>query len=105
MTIPRPGRRTEQLPLPTDADEGQLLHEINQGFPEAFWTRYRQLIARRQDETLSPDEQSELVHLSDQVEERTLRRTQALVEPAGRRGVALDQLMAQMGIRPIPITA
>jgi len=91
--------------LPADAGEGQLLHEINQGFPEDFWTRYRQLIARRQAEALSLDEQAELITLSDQVEERTLRRTQALIELAGRRGVELDQLMAQMGIRPAPITS
>ena len=66
--------------LPVEAAEAELLKEISQGFPETFWQRYRDLIARRQAGTLTQREQAELIGLSDQAEERTLRRTQALVE-------------------------
>lgn len=88
--------------LPADAREGDLLREIGQGLPETFWNRYRLLAARRQEETLTPDEQAELVGLTDQTEELTLRRTRALVELSHRRGVPLRTLVQQMGIRPIP---
>lgn len=89
--------------LPAELGENELLREINQGFSEDFWSRYKALIARRQAETLTPNEQAELIDLSDQVEERTARRAQALVELAGRRGVTLDALVRQMGIRPAAV--
>jgi hypothetical protein len=89
--------------LPAEASEAELLKEINEGFPETFWQRYRDLIARRHAGTLTPSEQEELIALSDQVEERTLRRTQALVELAQRRGVEVNELLQQMGIRPVPV--
>lgn len=89
--------------LPAELGENELLREINQGFSEDFWSRYKALIARRQAETLTPGEQGELIDLSDQVEERTARRTQALAELAGRRGVTLDALVRQMGIRPVAV--
>ena len=89
--------------LPAEASEAELLKEINEGFPETFWQRYRDLIARRRAGMLTPSEQEELIALSDQVEERTLRRTQALVELAQRRGVELTQLTERMGIRPVPV--
>ncbi len=91
--------------LPAEAGEVDLLREINLGFSQDFWSRYRTLAARRQAETLTPDEQAELITLSDQVEERTLRRTQALVELATQRNVSLDGLLQQLGIHPQPVTS
>jgi len=90
--------------LPAEAGEADLLQQIGQGLPEAFWKRYRTLAARRQAETLTPDEQAELVALSDQAEERTLRRTRALAELAARRGIPLSTLARQMGLRPAPVS-
>ena len=89
--------------LPVEAAEAELLKEISQGFPETFWQRYRDLIARRQAGTLTQREQAELIGLSDQAEERTLRRMQALVELAQRRGVPFEHLLHEMGIRPTPV--
>ncbi len=89
--------------LPAQATEAELLKDITEGLPESFWRRYRELTARRRAETLTQSEQEELIALSDQVEERTLRRTQALVKLAQRRGVELTQLLRQMGIRPVPV--
>ncbi len=89
--------------LPADAGEGDLLREIGQGLPETFWSRYRVLVARREAETLTPNEQAELIGLTDQTGELTLRRTRALVELAGRRGVPLHILVQQMGIRPVSV--
>lgn len=41
--------------------DSELLEEINRGFPQDVWARYRELIARRQAETLSSEEHAELI--------------------------------------------
>lgn len=91
--------------LPADAGEGEMLHEIGTGLPQKFWARYRTLIARREAQTLTSSEQAELIALSDKAEEATMRRIRVLVELAGRRGIALDTLMIQMGIRPVSVAS
>lgn len=83
--------------------EVELLKTINGNFSESFWDRYRRLIARRRDETLTEQERQELIALSDQVEEKTLERTEALIALAQLRGVTLDVLCASLGIAPISV--
>lgn len=56
--------------------EAELLARINRGFPEAFWERYRQLIAKRRAETMTPEEQQEAIHMSDQLEAWRVERLQ-----------------------------
>nr|WP_309688389.1 hypothetical protein [Armatimonas sp.] len=68
------------------SDETELLQTINAGFPESFWSRYRELIA-----------------LSDQAEEKTLQRTEAMIVLAQLRGVGLDELRRSLGILPISV--
>lgn len=81
------------------AKEAQLLIDINRGMSESQWRRYHDLIARRQNETLTQAESQELISLCDQLEELNVARLEKLVELAGLRGVSLDQLMNQLGIR------
>jgi hypothetical protein len=45
-------------------DEVTLLLQINQGLPEPVQQRYDDLIAKRQAETLTPDEHAELLRQS-----------------------------------------
>ncbi len=80
--------------------ESDLLEEINQGFPEEIWRRYRELVAKRQDETLSAEEHTELIAMIDRVEIANARRIECLAELANRRQVPLRELMAEMGIQP-----
>lgn len=84
-------------------DETALLQVINAGLPESFWSRYRELIDRRRSETLTESEHAELIALSDQAEEKTLQRTEALVALAQLRRVGLDELRRSLGIQPISI--
>ncbi len=80
-------------------EEAQLLIDINRGMSETQWQRYHDLIARRQDETLTQAERQELIALCDHLEELNGARLEKLVVLATLRGVSLDQLMNQLGIR------
>ncbi len=55
---------------------------------------------KRQGETISEDEFAELTALTDQLEAYGARRLEALVELAELRGITLDKLTEDLGIRP-----
>lgn len=97
---------TARLPLPTapaSMTEKELMEEINRGFPEAFWKRFRVLVRRRQAETMTPAEQQEAIGMSDRTEARAVERLQCLLELSKRRGKSVQKLMAEMGIRPVRV--
>lgn len=78
--------------------ESDLLQRINLGLPTELWGQYRQLIAKRDDGTLSAPEQETLVAISDQIEAANARRMGHLVELARLRGVGLAAMMNDLGI-------
>jgi hypothetical protein len=81
------------------ARETELLREINRGLSPGDWQRYRDLIAKRRAEALSPAEQNALIALSDEIEAINVRRIECLVELAHLRNTPLETLMAQLGIK------
>lgn len=87
----------------SERTEGELLEGINEGFPETFWVRYRDLISHRESETLTVEEQRELISLSDRVEQRTAERLDLLAELSRRRNISVRQLIAELGIHPVPV--
>jgi hypothetical protein len=90
-------------PVAASPDESELLAKINEGFPPEFWRRYRELIARREEGSLTANERTELVALTDRVEEKNWRRTEYLLALAALRKVALPDLVQQLGLRPEPV--
>jgi len=80
--------------------EAELLLKINQWFPEETWRRYRELIEKRDDFTLTEAEYAELLDLSYEVEAANVERIKGLIELATLRGVSLDEVMDQLGIKP-----
>ena len=80
--------------------EAELLQRINQSLSPEAWQRYETLVARRQAETLTPEEQTELIALSDQLEALNVHRLEALSELAQLRGLAVPALMTQLGLAP-----
>ncbi|MBI4671108.1 MAG: STAS/SEC14 domain-containing protein [Chloroflexi bacterium] len=82
--------------------ESELLLKINQGVPSDVHQRYTELIAKRQDETLTEDEYAELLQLTNQVEEIDAERIRYLAELASLRGVTLIALMESLGITTPP---
>jgi hypothetical protein len=95
----RARRRAPLLP----ADEADLLARINAGLPETIERRYDELIVKRRAERLTPEEQAELLHLTDQVEARQAERAEQIARLARARGLSPARLMADLGLQPKPI--
>lgn len=85
--------------------ETELLMKITEGFPTAFWERCRTLAARRDAETPTPDKQTELIGFSDRTEARAVERLIYLTELSVRRGQSVQDLMIELGIRPVRVDA
>ena len=83
--------------------EAELLLRINRAFPEAFWNRYRRLIAKRRAETMTRAEQQELIGMSDQLEAWRVERLKYLIKLAELRRTTLDALTKKLGLRPMPV--
>ena len=77
------------------------MEEISRGFSEAFWERFRVLVRRRQAETMTPAEQEEAIRMSDRTENQDAGRLYYLIKLSKRRGKSVDDLMTEMGIRPV----
>jgi hypothetical protein len=80
-------------------DETELLQQINHGLPADVRQRYDALNAKLHDETITPQEHEELLALIDRIELADAERMQRLVALAQLRGVSVDTLMEQLGIR------
>jgi len=80
--------------------ESELLTNINQGLRPADAKQMKELIAKRQSYTIKQDELQELIRLTDEAERLNVERLKHLLELAHLRGVTLDEVMGQLGIRP-----
>jgi hypothetical protein len=80
-------------------DETELLQQINCGLPADIRQRYDALNTKLHDETITPEEHAELLTLIDRLELADVERMQRLVALAQIRGVSIDTLMEQLGIR------
>jgi hypothetical protein len=81
------------------APESELLLIVNRGLPEDLQGRYRALLAKRRQQNLAPEEQAELLRLTDQVEQLEADRLAALSELAQVRQTTLADLMRGLGLQ------
>lgn len=82
--------------------ESDLLMRINRtGFPEAFWNRYHELVAKLNAGALTPEEQTEFSDYTDQTENKDAERLFYLIELSKRRGLTVQELMTQLGLHPV----
>jgi hypothetical protein len=81
-------------------EEAGLLEKINQGLSPEAQQRYDDLTARRQAETLTPEEHQELLTLIDHIERTDAERARNLTDLARLRKVSVPTLMSDLGIRP-----
>jgi hypothetical protein len=79
--------------------EAELLRVIYQEKRPGFRERYDELIAKRRAFTLLPEEQAELLGLTDDSEEFDAERLIALSELAHLRDTTLQDLMNQLGLK------
>jgi hypothetical protein len=91
----RPRRRHAPRLSP---EEARLLSKINLGISPSEWERYHELIARRKGEALTPDEQMELIALSERLEEINAQRIGYLAELARVRNTSLEALIRELGL-------
>jgi hypothetical protein len=80
------------------AREAELLLIINQSLSAITWTRYRELIANRQAETLASNEQDELVALTDAIETANVARIAAAAELAHIRHTTIEAILQALGL-------
>jgi hypothetical protein len=80
--------------------EAELLLKINQSaLPVDLQARCDTLVAKRQEETLTPGEREELTHLTDQLGELNVQRLEYLADLARLRQTSLPALMEDLGIQ------
>ncbi len=85
--------------------ESELLTKINEGISDAVQRRYDELIAKRNERTLTDGEYSQLLQLTDQIELSDAKRLEYLTELARIRNTPLMLLMDELGIKPPPLHA
>ena len=91
-------RARRRAPVATP-EESTLLREINCGIPAELSDRYEILADKRDDETLTEAEHTELLAIGDQIEKLSVQRLEALVKLAELKQIPLRQLMADLGIQ------
>ena len=89
-------RRARTLP----AEEAALLQAINDRPPASVQNRFDELVAKRDAETLGPEQYAELLDLTKQAEAFDVARVEALTKLADLRGVRLTDLMRDLQIAP-----
>jgi hypothetical protein len=83
------------LTVPTIAS---LLNQINGGLSQDTWQHYHALIKKRQAETLTQEEHTQLIQLTTHLEALNVQRIQALIHLATLRNQTLDEVMLDLGI-------
>ena len=93
----------EQIPIQQlSVDEKrqlELLEKVNMGLPIALWERYAILKVKRQEETLTPSEQVELIDISDQIEQANAARMPFLIELAQLRNIPVESLFQELDLK------
>lgn len=90
----RAHRKAANLPH----NEAELLRKINQGLPPDIQIRYAELVTKRREEKLTPEEYQELLQLTAQVEQFEAERVAYLAELAQLRQTSLTALMEDLHI-------
>jgi carbon storage regulator CsrA len=90
--------RAKRIAPVVSHDETRLLLAINEGVPVELTDRAEFLIEKRDDCSLTVEENSELLQLADEVERRGVERLEALSKLAELRGVSLRELMQSLGV-------
>jgi len=80
-------------------EETTLLGQINARLAPDLQRQFDELVAKRQSETITPDELQELIGITDQIEHHDAQRLAALNDLARLRQLTTPALMDLLGIR------
>jgi hypothetical protein len=86
------------LPPHLPRAQAELLRRIIEWLPEAAWTRYHALQAKRDAEALTDAEHAELIRLVNEVEIWNARWLEAVAELAKLQGVRFPDLVRELGL-------
>ncbi len=83
-----------------EREEEELLRVIreNSQLPPEKQRRFNRLRRKLQNETISEKERAEYLALLQELEQRNIKRLEALMELSKKRGVSVRELMRQLGI-------
>jgi len=97
--------QAQQRAVSLSQTETDLLQQINKGLPPTVRLRYDELAVKLHEEIITPAEHEELLRLIDQIEQADVERLRYMIVLAQLRGVSVDTLMDQLGIRQSPVHA
>ena len=97
----REGLAVEQLAA-RRLQEAELLWRIRTSVPERETRELHRLLRRRKAATLTDQEQTQLLTILDEREQRSAQRLEDLVRLSHLRQTSVSDLMEQLGIRPLP---
>ncbi len=83
---------------PTAPTEVSLLDQINTGLSQDAWQSYHALIKKRQAETLTEKEHTQLIELTTHLETLNVQRIQSLIQLATLQDKNLDEVMQDLEI-------
>lgn len=92
--------RARRVATHLSSDEATLLLTINRPIPADIQQRYDELIGKRRAETLTTEEQAQLLQLTDHIELLNAERVFALADLARLRQTTLTALMKSLDIQP-----
>ena len=80
--------------------EEELLHRINDDLPDEFYTRYEDLLYKRDEDTLTPSEYDEFISMNDTVELHHAERLKCVGELAIIHNTTFAAMMQSLDIQP-----
>ncbi len=92
--------RARRLAPSLPAEQADLLLQINRGLPAELRGRLDELEAKREAETLTPEDQADLIRLVGSLEQLEAQRVESLSRLASLRGVPVSTLMHDLGLKP-----
>lgn len=91
-------RASRRAPV-SSPEETTLLRTINQAIPPELQEQYETLADKRDNETLTESEHSELLDIGNQIEQFGVKRLEAMAQLADLRQVPLPKLMDDLGLQ------
>jgi hypothetical protein len=91
--------RAQQAAPHLTQTESELLLRINQPLPAALQEHYNDLVGKRRAEQLTPTEHTELLALTDQIEQAEADRAAALAALAQIRQISVRAIMQELGLQ------
>lgn len=96
-------KELKSKPTAFSKEESELILKINEGLPEEMQIRYKELLKKSVDKSLTSEEENELLQIIPKVEEKSVERLKYIAELAQFWKTSIDDVMDRLGIKPPPV--